>query len=109
MTVTGTRMLRKEDPELLSGEARFVDDLPITGALWLGMVRSSCAHARIGTIDTSAAEAMPGVRAVYTGAQLVELGMGPLPCAWAVTACASTMAAGGAAVEDDSPVTVVAS
>jgi aerobic carbon-monoxide dehydrogenase large subunit len=85
MTVTGTRMLRKEDPELLSGEARYVDDLPITGALWLGIVRSPCAHARIGTIDTSTAEAMPGVRAVYTGAQLVELGMGALPCAWAVT------------------------
>ena len=85
MTVSGTRMLRKEDPELLSGEARYVDDLAITGALWMGIVRSPFGHARIGNIDTEAAAAMPGVVAVYTGAQLVELGMGALPCAWAVT------------------------
>ena len=85
MTVSGTRMLRKEDPELLSGEARYVDDLAITGALWLGIVRSPFAHARIGSIDSTEAAAMPGVVAVYTGTQLVELGMGPLPCAWAVT------------------------
>lgn len=62
MTVSGTRMLRKEDPELLSGEARYVDDLAITGALWLGIVRSPFAHARIGSIDTSEAAAMPGVQ-----------------------------------------------
>jgi aerobic carbon-monoxide dehydrogenase large subunit len=60
----GQRLLRKEDARLLTGEARFVDDLQIPGAVWLGMVRSPFAHARIGSIDTSAAAAMPGVRAV---------------------------------------------
>ena len=85
MTVTGTRMLRKEDPELLSGEARFIDDLTIPGALWMGIVRSPFAHARITSIDTSAAAAMPGVVAVHTGADLSEIGMAPLPCAWPVT------------------------
>lgn len=85
MTVTGTRMLRKEDPELLAGEARFIDDLAIPGALWMGIVRSPFGHARITSIDAGAAEAMDGVHAVYTGPDLVELGMAPLPCAWPVT------------------------
>ena len=85
MTVSGTRMLRKEDPELLSGEARYIDDLAFTGALWLGIVRSPFAHARIDSIDTAVAAAIPGVVAVHTGAQLVEMGMGALPCAWSVT------------------------
>ena len=53
--VVGTRMVRKEDPELLTGEGRYVDDLVIPGARWLGMVRSPYAHARITTIDASAA------------------------------------------------------
>ena len=46
----GTRMLRREDPALLTGEARFTDDLVIPGALHLAIVRSPYAHARI-TID----------------------------------------------------------
>ena len=51
--VVGTRMVRKEDPALLTGEARFVDDLVIPGARWLGIVRSPYAHARITRIDAS--------------------------------------------------------
>ena len=51
----GQRMLRKEDARLLTGEGRFVDDLQIPGALWMGMVRSPFAHARIGNVDASAA------------------------------------------------------
>src|SRR5690606_34388154 len=81
----GTRLLRKEDPRLLTGEARFVDDLQIPGAVWLGMVRSPFAHARIGGIDTEAALALPGVRAVLTGADLRDSWAGPMPCAWPVT------------------------
>ena len=68
--VIGQRLLRKEDARLLTGEGRFVDDLQIPGALWMGMVRSPFAHARIGNIDTSAAAAMPGVRHVFTGDDL---------------------------------------
>jgi carbon-monoxide dehydrogenase large subunit len=86
MTATvGTRMLRREDPRLLTGEARYVDDLHIPGALWLGMVRSTMAHARIRSIDTTDALAMPGVRAVYTGPDLRDQWANPLPCAWPVT------------------------
>ena len=85
MTVVGTRRLRREDPVLLTGEARFVDDLPVTGALHVKVVRSPFAHATIRSIDTEAARAMPGVVAVYTGADLRDDWQTPLPCAWPVT------------------------
>ena len=81
----GARLPRKEDARLLTGEARFVDDLAIPGALWLGMVRSPFAHARIGNVDASAALAIPGVRHVFTGADLRDAWAAPMPCAWPVT------------------------
>jgi carbon-monoxide dehydrogenase large subunit len=85
--VMGTRMVRKEDPKLLTGENKFIDDIHAPGELWMGMVRSTMAHATINSIDTSGAEGRPGVHAVYTGQQLadMELWGAPLPCAWPVT------------------------
>jgi carbon-monoxide dehydrogenase large subunit len=83
--VVGTRMRRKEDPALLTGEARYIDDLTVPGALWLAMVRSEHAHARITGIDATEALAMPGVRAVLTGEDLREHWANPMPCAWPVT------------------------
>ncbi len=85
--VVGTPRLRKEDPKLLTGEGKYVDDIQVAGQLWMGMVRSPYAHARINSIDTSAAEAADGVAGVYTGPQLAEMGLwiAPLPCAWPVT------------------------
>ena len=87
MTAVGAPLKRREDPKLLVGEGKYVDDIHVTGQLWMGMGRSSMAHARIGSIDTSAAEAAEGVHAVYTGPQLQEMGLwlAPLPCAWPVT------------------------
>jgi carbon-monoxide dehydrogenase large subunit len=85
-TVIGTRLLRREDPALLTGEARFIDDLKVTGALWISLVRSPHAHARIESIDLADALAAPGVVAAYTGADLASLWAAPLPCAWPVTA-----------------------
>ncbi len=87
MTIMGTPRLRKEDPKLLTGEGKYVDDIHVAGQLWMGMVRSPMAHATIRTIDTSAAQAMDGVHAVYTGAELNDMGLwaAPLPCAWPVT------------------------
>ena len=83
----GSRRLRREDPALLTGEARFVDDLHLPGALWLGVVRSTEAHAAIASIDPSAALAIDGVQEVLTGADLAPLwGGAALPCAWPVTA-----------------------
>jgi carbon-monoxide dehydrogenase large subunit len=83
--VVGTRMVRKEDPALLTGEGRFVDDLVVPGARWLAMVRSPFAHARITGIDASEALALPGVTHVLTGADLRDAWAGPMPCAWPVT------------------------
>ncbi|SNY54450.1 aerobic carbon-monoxide dehydrogenase large subunit [Paractinoplanes atraurantiacus] len=73
------RMLRKEDPRLLRGRGRFTDDVQLPGMLHLAILRSPFAHARIVGIDTSAAEAAPGVRAVVTGAALAEQGLAWMP------------------------------
>ncbi|HVW32718.1 MAG TPA: molybdopterin cofactor-binding domain-containing protein [Acidimicrobiia bacterium] len=82
--VIGTRLARKEDAPILTGEARYIDDLNVPGALHIELVRSPHAHARVTSIDASAALAMPGVRAVYTGADLAGEWAGPMPCAWPV-------------------------
>ncbi len=79
-SILGTRVVRTEDPELLLGEARYVDDLaapggPLEGALHLVFVRSEMAHARIGAIHLDDAAAMPGVVAVLTAA---DLGIRPM-------------------------------
>jgi aerobic carbon-monoxide dehydrogenase large subunit len=47
----GGGVLRKEDPELLTGDARFIDDIVIPGMLWIGIVRSPLPHARINGVD----------------------------------------------------------
>jgi carbon-monoxide dehydrogenase large subunit len=83
--VIGTRVLRKEDPVLLTGEAVFANDMKVPGALFMAVLRSPYASAKIVSIDTTAAAAMPGVQAVYTGADLADLWAAPMPCAWAVT------------------------
>jgi carbon-monoxide dehydrogenase large subunit len=66
----GAPKLRKEDPELITGAARYTDDITVPGMLWLGFVRSPFAHARIGNVDTSKALAMDGVVAAYSAADL---------------------------------------
>ena len=73
------RMLRKEDPRLLRGRGRFTDDVQLPGMLHLAILRSPFAHARIVGVDTSAAEASPGVLLVVTGAMLAEKGLAWMP------------------------------
>ncbi|MGI8549855.1 MAG: xanthine dehydrogenase family protein molybdopterin-binding subunit [Dehalococcoidia bacterium] len=63
----GTPVKRREDPQLITGSARFIDDSNLPRQVYLAFVRSPYAHARIGTIDSSAALAMPNVVAVITG------------------------------------------
>ena len=70
---------RLEDQRLLTGQGLFIDDKPEDGALWLHVLRSPHAHAKITAIDTAAAKAMPGVEAIYTGADLVAEDVGTLP------------------------------
>ena len=75
----GQPVKRLEDQRLVTGRGRYIDDKPADGALWLGLLRSPHAHARIRAIDTEAARAMPGVAAVFTGADLVADDIGTLP------------------------------
>jgi carbon-monoxide dehydrogenase large subunit len=77
----GRKLRRKEDPRLITGRARYIDDISAPGTLWAAIVRSSEAHAKITSIDASDAKSRPGVVAVFTGEDLSDLG-GPLPCAW---------------------------
>ena len=80
----GTPVLRKEDPEFLTGQARYTDDLTVAGMLWMTVVRSPFAHARIKAVDASKALAMPGVVAAFSGQDFEWAG--PLLMAWPVTA-----------------------
>ena len=67
---SGHSVRRIEDPTLVAGTGRYVDDVSIDGQLHVVLLRSPHAHARIASIDASAARAMPGVVAVYTGEDL---------------------------------------
>ena len=72
---------RVEDPRLLKGAGRYTDDIVLPGMLFGIVLRSPHAAATIGAIDTTVAAALPGVRAVYTAADLNAAGIGGLPCA----------------------------
>jgi carbon-monoxide dehydrogenase large subunit len=78
--VIGARIKRREDPRFITGEGNFLDDIKLTGMLHAAVLRSPYAHARIRSIDTARARSMPGVVAVWTGADLASVN--PLPCAW---------------------------
>ncbi|HSB85674.1 MAG TPA: xanthine dehydrogenase family protein molybdopterin-binding subunit, partial [Ilumatobacteraceae bacterium] len=73
-SILGTRVLRTEDPELLVGAARYVDDLDLDGCLHVVFVRSEMPHAVISDVDISVAVQAPGVVGVYTAA---DLGIAP--------------------------------
>ncbi|MBV9565094.1 MAG: xanthine dehydrogenase family protein molybdopterin-binding subunit [Bradyrhizobium sp.] len=75
----GQSVKRLEDQRLLTGKGQFIDDKPEDGALWLHVLRSPHAHAKIVSIDTAAAREIPGVEAVYTGADLVADNIGTIP------------------------------
>lgn len=75
----GQPVKRLEDQRLLTGRGRYIDDKPADGALWLVLLRSPHAHARIRAIDTETARAIAGVEAVFTGADLIADNIGTLP------------------------------
>src|SRR5260221_1704387 len=76
--LVGQRVKRREDPRLIQGRATYVDDIALVGMQHLAFKRSDVAHGRITSIDTSVAEAMDGVEAVFTGAQIAEF-LAPMP------------------------------
>ena len=76
----GARMERKEDLRLVLGQGKYLADIVLPGMLHAVFVRSEYAHAKILSIDTSAARALPGVLGVYTCADLDAAGFGTLKC-----------------------------
>jgi aerobic carbon-monoxide dehydrogenase large subunit len=76
--LVGERVKRREDPRLIQGRGTYVDDIKIVGMQHLAFKRSDVAHGRITSIDVSAALAMDGVEAIFTGADIAEM-LGPMP------------------------------
>ena len=70
MSILGNRVLRREDPALLTTGGTYVDDIDVPNAAFVTYVRSTIAHARLVTVDTTDALAMPGVLAIVTAADL---------------------------------------
>ncbi|WP_298176611.1 molybdopterin cofactor-binding domain-containing protein [Saccharomonospora sp.] len=81
----GKARRRKEDARLITGRTRWTDNLTLPGMLHLAVLRSPVAHARITSIDTSAAKQVPGVLDVYTADDLDPEGAIGMPCAWPIT------------------------
>lgn len=73
----GQAVPRTEDPRLLMGQGQYTDDVTLPGQLFAYFVRSPFAHAELGAIDVSAAQAAPGVVAVFTGADMAADGVNP--------------------------------
>src|SRR5690349_3281115 len=76
----GASLKRKEDPRLITGEAKYLDDVQLPGMVYAAILRSPYAHAKIKAVDTSKAKKQPGVIAVFTGQDFKDLPA--LPCAW---------------------------
>src|ERR1700755_2738963 len=75
----GHSVKRKEDPRFIRGKGEYIDDVNLPGQLWLDIVRSPYAHAKITGIDASEALKVPGVAAVITGADLEKAGLHWMP------------------------------
>ena len=81
----GAAVRRKEDRRFLTGQGRFVADLALPGALWMHILRSPHAHARIARIETGAAAAAAGVAAALSGADMAADGVRPMQPLWIIT------------------------
>ena len=82
--LVGASVKRKEDPRFIQGRGKYVANVQLPGMAYVAIKRSPHAHARILSIDTAAAEQAPGVIAVFTGQDLIDGGVGKLPCGWLV-------------------------
>ena len=78
-TPLGQPIKRTEDPRFITGKGRYLDDIKLQSMTHMAILRSPYAHANIRSIDTSPAKSMPGVIAVFTGA---DIPYNPLPMAW---------------------------
>ncbi len=84
-TGIGAAVRRKEDHRFITGKGHYTDDINRFGQTYAYFVRSPHAHATIKSIDTKAAAAMPGVVAIFTGADLAAAKIGAHICGWTVT------------------------
>jgi aerobic carbon-monoxide dehydrogenase large subunit len=83
--IVGTSPERKEDAALLTGLAKYIDDMSVPGMVWMALVRSPYAHARIRSVDVSGALAHRDVIAAFSGEDLADEWQASLPCAWLPT------------------------
>ena len=79
----GASSKRREDIRFLTGEGNYTDDINLHGQAYVFFLRSDIAHGTLNSVDTSAAEAMPGVVKIFTGADFEAVGS--IPCGWQVT------------------------
>lgn len=111
-TLIGAKIHRREDPRLVRGHGRYVDDLSLTNCAYLQVVRSPHAHARITHIETEPARQAPGVLAVYTASDFADVISGAMPVTPSFVAEKKTVPdrrpmAGGEACFQGEPVAVV--
>jgi len=83
--IVGAPVDRKEDKKLLQGQAEWVDNMRLPGMVFLGVVRSPYANARITKVNIDPALAHAGVVAAWSGADIADEWQGSLPCAWIPT------------------------
>jgi carbon-monoxide dehydrogenase large subunit len=79
----GASSKRREDIRFLTGEGNYTDDINLNGQAYVFFLRSDIAHGTLNSVDTSAAESMPGVVKIFTGADFEAVGS--IPCGWQVT------------------------
>ena len=79
----GASTKRREDVRFLTGTGNYTDDINLRGQAYVHFLRSDVAHGKINGIDTSGAEAMPGVIRIFTGKDFESAGS--IPCGWQVT------------------------
>ena len=84
-TFVGASVKRREDASFLTGRGTYVDNLTLSGTVYMAIVRCPYPHARIVSMNLDAARAAEGVVAAFSGSDLAEDWKGSLPCAWAVT------------------------
>ncbi len=80
----GASIKRREDPRLIQGKGGYVANIQLSNMAYLAVKRSVYGHAKIKRIDATRAKALPGVIDVFTGQDLIDGGVGKLPCGWNV-------------------------
>jgi carbon-monoxide dehydrogenase large subunit len=86
----GEAVRRKEDYRFLTGAGQYTDDINLPNQRYAAFVRSPHAHARIRSVDTTAAAAMPGVTRIFTGQDIAAAKLNGLPCGWLITSTDGT-------------------